>query len=247
MNVEAVSQQQRQGLIKSSNIVLLAFATAFFARLIEALGLPAAVNFLHFATIPLACGIALVKARSKSQRQLAIVQEILLGLLIFFILMCASGLLNNAGLINVVLNYLMLTEPYLLLLAIACIPMSLKSVEKLHGWLVRFGFINLLFAFRSRCRCFSFINFWYVLSVYGSKTSALAAIAGILRHCPSRHDFRCQASISSISSCYGASILHQAERYYRVCKILDCSNFSCGDCILAGNKWISTLEYRDAA
>ena len=150
MNVEAIDRQQRKRFIKSSTIVLLAFATAFFARLIEALGLPAAVNFLHFATIPLACGIALAKARSKSQRQLTIVQEILLGLLIFFILMCASGLLNNAGLINVVLNYLMLTEPYLLLVAIACIPMSLKSTEKLHDWLVRFGFINLLFAFVQR-------------------------------------------------------------------------------------------------
>lgn len=150
MNVEAAYQQQRKGFIKSSTIVLLAFATAFFARLIEALGVPAAVNFLHFVTIPLACGIALVKARSKSQRQLAIVQEILLGLLIFFILMCASGLLNNAGLINVVLNFLMLTEPYLLLLAIACIPMSLTSTKKLHCWLVRFGFINLLLALIQR-------------------------------------------------------------------------------------------------
>ncbi|PSB43669.1 hypothetical protein [Chroococcidiopsis sp. CCNUC1] len=150
MKVEAACQQQRKGLIKSSTIVLLAFATAYFARIIEALGVPAAINFLHFATVPLACGIALVKARSKSQRQLTIVQEILLGLLIFFILMCASGLLNNAGLINVVLNYLMLTEPFLLIVAIACIPMSLTSTEKLHCWLVRFGFINLLLALLQR-------------------------------------------------------------------------------------------------
>lgn len=146
----AVDRQHRQRSIKSSTIVLLAFATAFFARLIEALGVPAAINFLHFATVPLACGIALTKARSKSKRQLTIVQEILLGLLIFLILMCASGLLNNAGLINVVLDFLMLTEPFLLLLAIACIPMSLQSTEKLRCWLVRFGFLNLLLALVQR-------------------------------------------------------------------------------------------------
>jgi len=104
MNLEAMYQQQRKGFIKSSTIVLLAFATAYFARLIEALGVPAAINFLHFATVPLACSVVLAKARSKSQRQLAIVQEILLGLLIFFILMCASGLLNNAGLLTRALN-----------------------------------------------------------------------------------------------------------------------------------------------
>jgi hypothetical protein len=150
MNSDAVYQQHRKGFIKSSTIVLLAFATAFFARLIEAIGVPAAINFLHFATVPLACGITLAKARSKSQRQLTIVQEILLGLLIFLILMCASGLLNNAGLINVVLNYVMLTEPYLLLLAIACIPMPLTSTETFRRWLVRFGFFNLLLAFVQR-------------------------------------------------------------------------------------------------
>lgn len=150
MNVEAADRQPGKGFIKSSTIVLLAFATAFFARLIEALGVPAAINFLHFATVPLACGIILTKTRSHSRRQLAIVQEILLGLFIFCILICASGLLNNAGLINVVLNYVMLTEPYLLLLAIACIPMSFKSTEKLHNWLVCFGLINLLLALIQR-------------------------------------------------------------------------------------------------
>jgi hypothetical protein len=150
MNLDAVYQQRRKGFIKSSTLVLLAFATAFLARLIEALGLPAAVNFLHFATVPIACGVTLAKARSKNQRQLTIVQEILLGLLVFLVLTCASGLLNNAGLINVVLNYLMLTEPYLLLLAIACIPMSLKSTETLRCWLERFGFLNLLLAFVQR-------------------------------------------------------------------------------------------------
>lgn len=150
MNLDAVYQQRRKGFIKSSTLVLLAFATAFLARLIEALGVPAAVNFLHFATVPIACGVTLAKARSKNQRQLTIVQEILLGLLVFLVLMCASGLLNNAGLINVVLNYLMLTEPYLLLLAIACIPMSLKSTETLRCWLERFGFLNLLLAFVQR-------------------------------------------------------------------------------------------------
>jgi len=150
MNSDAVYQQHRKGFIKSSTIVLLAFATAFLARLIEAIGVPVAINFLHFATVPLACGITLAKARSKSKRQLAIVQEILLGLLIFLVLMCASGLLNNAGLVNVILNYLMLTEPYLLLLAIVCIPMSLTSTETLRCWLVRFGFLNLLLAFVQR-------------------------------------------------------------------------------------------------
>jgi hypothetical protein len=150
MNPEAAFEQKSKAFVKSSTLVLVAFATAFFARLVETLGVPAAINFLHFATVPLACGIALAKARSKSQRQLAIVQEILLGLLILFILMCASGLLNNAGLINVVLDFLLLTEPYLLLLAIACIPMSLRSTEKFRAWLSCFGFINLLFAFVQR-------------------------------------------------------------------------------------------------
>ena len=136
----------RKGYIKSSTLVLLAFATAFFPRVLEALGAPSTVNFLHFATIPLACGFTLFKTRTKNRSQISISKAILFGLLLLLGIMTASALLNGAGAINVVLDFLLLGEPFILLLAIVSIPMSPASTKRFCSWLISFAFINLFFA-----------------------------------------------------------------------------------------------------
>jgi len=68
------------------------------------------------------------------------------GLLALLGAMSGSALLNEAGEINVILSFLLLGEPFLLLLSLISLPMSLSISEKLNTWLVRLGFLNLFLA-----------------------------------------------------------------------------------------------------
>lgn len=133
-------------LFKSSTLILIAIASAFFPRVLDALGAPPAINFLHFATIPFACGFSLFKSRIRNTIQFTIIRQLLLGLLLLLSVMTVSAILNNAGVVNVILSFLLLGEPFILLLGIVCLPMTLAKAERFNTWLMRFGFINLIFA-----------------------------------------------------------------------------------------------------
>lgn len=146
MNAEISFQKKSKGYIKNSTLVLIAFCSAFLSRVLDSAGAPATINFLHFATVPFACGLMLTTTRTKERKQIAISRAIFTGLVFLLGVMLASALLNQAGVINVVLNFLLLGEPFMLLLAIACVPMPSASVEKLLTWLMRFCFIHTLLA-----------------------------------------------------------------------------------------------------
>lgn len=150
MNVETVFPNKKKGYIKSSTLVLLAFATAFFPRLLATVGAPSVINFLHFATVPLACGFVLFKTRTKVRSQISISKEILFGLGVLLTVCFASALLNGAGVINVVLGFLLLAEPFMLLLAIISIPMSPVSIERFQSWIIRFVFVHLFLIYIQR-------------------------------------------------------------------------------------------------
>ncbi|MDJ0702083.1 MAG: hypothetical protein QNJ46_02285 [Leptolyngbyaceae cyanobacterium MO_188.B28] len=135
-----------KGFIRNSTLILLAFATAYFSRIVDSAGAPSVINFLHFAAIPSACGMALLKSRTRNQNQITIVWSILMGLMILLSVMLASAIVNDAGEINVVLDFLLLGEPFLLILALISLPITPRSLEKLRTWLIRFGFANLAFA-----------------------------------------------------------------------------------------------------
>ncbi len=132
--------------ISSSNLVIIAYATTFFPRVLMMLKFPSAINFLHFAVVPFACATVLLKAKSKDRQQLASSMALLVALTIFLTISVASGLLNNVGFINVVLSYLMWTEPFLLILAIVAIPMSPAVFDRFRQWILGFAFSNVGFS-----------------------------------------------------------------------------------------------------
>ena len=135
-----------KGLLRNSTLILIAFSTAFFSRIVDSSGAPSTINFLHFAAIPYAFCMALYKSRTRNQHQIKIVLSLLAGLLILLSVMLASAIFNNAGEINVILDFLLLGEPFLLLLALISLPMTANSLGNFRTWLIRFGFINLIFA-----------------------------------------------------------------------------------------------------
>lgn len=139
-----------KSFLKSSTLLTIAFAAAFFPRLLDSIGAPATINFVHFAIVPLACGIALLKSRTKNLTQLAIFKDLLFALVIFFAIELASAILNDAGIVNAILSSLLWTEPFLLLLAISSIAMSPISINRFRFWLVGFNLFHLSLAFIQR-------------------------------------------------------------------------------------------------
>ncbi len=91
--------------------------------------------------------VAIAKTPTKDKKQIAISWQIIIGCLFLLGVMLASALLNQAGVINVFLDFVLLTEPFLLLLAIVCLPLSTASFGKLRTWLLGSALINLLVAF----------------------------------------------------------------------------------------------------
>lgn len=146
MQTTESDQTKRQAYISSSSLVLLAFAVAFFPRVLMVLKFPSLVNFLHFAIVPLAFGVAIFTSRSTNLHQIAVTKRILFVLLLLLSVSFASAFFNDAGIINVILHFLLFAEPFMLLLAIVCIPMSTEALARFRNFILGFGFINLFFA-----------------------------------------------------------------------------------------------------
>ena len=139
--------QKKKHSIGTSILCLFAFSTLFFTRTVDALGAPSLINFVHFALVPLACVFALLNTRTKDKKQIQSVRLLLLALLLFFIANLLSALVNQAGLINVVLNFLLLGEPFIMLLAIVSIPLSSGRVKQIKNWVLVFSLYNLCLAY----------------------------------------------------------------------------------------------------
>ncbi len=137
---------KNKGYITNSNLTLFGLGSALFTRVLATLKIPSVINFLHFIAVPFACVSVLTGSRSKDPKQLAIVKRISSGLFIFFIVVCASALINQAGIINAVLDYILLAEPFILILTIVCIPMTADGYQHFRDWIIRAGAINTIFA-----------------------------------------------------------------------------------------------------
>jgi hypothetical protein len=146
MLIEAAIPKRKRGYISSTDLVLIALATAFFPRMLMLVKFPSIINFLHFAVVPLAFGVALLKSRSKDVRQIEVARKVLFALLLVLTMGFASAFFNDAGIVNVVLHFLLFNEPWLLLLAIICIPMSATSLDRFRTCVLGFGFTNLILA-----------------------------------------------------------------------------------------------------
>ena len=147
MNTALKLKPKQKGYVTNVDLILFGLGTALFPRVLMTLKIPSLVNFLHFITIPLACGSVLFNSRSKDPKQLAISKRILLSLFLFLIVIIASALINEAGIINAILDYLLLAEPFILVLTIVSIPMTAASYQRFRDWIMQAALINTLFAY----------------------------------------------------------------------------------------------------
>lgn len=153
-NINQSAITKRQNYYKTSTLILIAFATAFLPRVVTSLGVPKPLNFLHFIVVPVTCILAISQSRTKDAKQVNISWLIIAGLLIYLTVMTASALINQAAIINLVVDYLLKIEPFLLLLAITSIPLSIQSYEFIRKWLIRFCFSHIFLVY---CQYFLFI------------------------------------------------------------------------------------------
>ena len=147
MNQPTAVSKTNRSFVTNSTLILCAFATAFFPRIIEAVGAPALINFVHFVTIPFVVVVTCTTTKTKIPKQIAISQKLLAGLFILLTVMITSAFINGAAAINVIIDYLLLAEPFMLLLAIVCIPMSVAKLRLFKKFLFISAYINLLLAF----------------------------------------------------------------------------------------------------
>lgn len=150
MNLQVISHRKKKGYVQLSTLIMLAFCSAFFPRVLTLLKFPSVVNLLHLGIVPVICILTLYKTQITNKNQINISRAILLGLSLLFAVMVASALINGAGVINVLVDFILLGEPFLLLLAIISIPMSTININKFRTLLIYSGIINTLFAFVQR-------------------------------------------------------------------------------------------------
>ena len=111
---------------KSAYLALSVLLAALFPRILMALGGPGIIKFFHFALAILFCIFTLPYISRSSTKYL------LFGLIVLLWTIAVSALVNRAGLVNVVLDFVLLAEPFLLLIFIIDQPMSQHDTHRFH-------------------------------------------------------------------------------------------------------------------
>lgn len=124
--------------MKNSNLIILALSLLMFSRLAEyVLNLPSVINMIHFPFIL----ILFILYYKKSPKKLFM----LLILLLFVIII--SAILNSAGIINIILEFILLSEPILLLIFIERSKLNESEVRRITQFLILIGILQIPFSY----------------------------------------------------------------------------------------------------
>ncbi|MBW4646931.1 MAG: hypothetical protein KME23_28755 [Goleter apudmare HA4340-LM2] len=137
---------KNKGHITNSLLIILIFCSIFYSRILATTIRFSLLNLLHFGLVPAVCVITLTTTRIKNEKQISLCFSFLVGLLVLFGVTLTSALWNNAGLINAIVSFMMLGEPYMFLLAMTCIPITDQIVRKMKKLLYWSVLINFLLA-----------------------------------------------------------------------------------------------------
>ncbi len=104
-------------------LVALALATAMYARVLTAMGVPGLFNFAHFVVIEVLAFVLIVTSQERDCRRIGVF------LLPFLGVAALSAIWNGAALFNVVLYFMLMAEPFLLIAAIISRAWSARSIR----------------------------------------------------------------------------------------------------------------------
>ncbi|MGL5807367.1 MAG: hypothetical protein ACRC11_18350, partial [Xenococcaceae cyanobacterium] len=107
MNQLAAVPKTKKGYLKNSTLIILAFSTAFFARIFCSLTrAPSALIHFHFFTVLFAFLVAIITTPTSDRKQIQLSWSLIYALLFLLAVMTASAMLNDAGEINVIFLFL---------------------------------------------------------------------------------------------------------------------------------------------
>ncbi|AKG20943.1 hypothetical protein [Calothrix sp. 336/3] len=138
--------KSKQGVVRNSTLFLAGFAITFLPRLLTSFGVPKAINFAHFIIIPMVVIIAILTSKVKERKQISIIWELLFGIGLLLAIITASTLVNQAGIINLCLSFILLVEPFIFIIAILAVPVGSHNIQIITRWLLGFALFNLFLA-----------------------------------------------------------------------------------------------------
>jgi hypothetical protein len=140
------SHQARKGYISAYNLLIFAFCSAFFVRILLLIKIPPIVTLFYLIIIPAVTVFVLVTTKVKDRLQITIAQELLVALVVFFGVNISSALFNGAGLINACLDFLFFCIQFLFLAALISLSINREKLNKLRTFIIFSSFTNLLLA-----------------------------------------------------------------------------------------------------
>ena len=138
--------QQQRSVFRNSTLLLIGFATVFFPRVLTYFGAPSLLNFAHFIVIGMTFYVVLATTKIENNCQIRIVWQLMFAACALLLVTISSGIVNDAGIINIVLQFMFNVEPFAFLIAMLSIPLLGDSLVRFRQWIERFCLFNLILA-----------------------------------------------------------------------------------------------------
>ena len=141
---------KKRGYIQISILVMLAFCSAFFPRVLLLIKFPSLINIVHLGIVPWVCFTVLTKTRTRDQKQIDLIWNLLIALLCFLSINLASALNGEGGAVNAFVNFLLLCEHFLLLISILSLPLTAEKFFQFRALIIFSSFTNTAFAYAQK-------------------------------------------------------------------------------------------------
>lgn len=125
-------------------LTMLAAVAVMTSRVATHYSAPTLANFLHFPVVALLFVLALPYFRTR------VFARFTNALLLFAGAIIASAFLNGAGMLNAALEFMLLAEPFLLLLAMTVLPWSSRMTRQFRWLLLAIVIVHVAIAYYQR-------------------------------------------------------------------------------------------------
>ncbi|MBN2980267.1 MULTISPECIES: hypothetical protein [Cohnella] len=122
-------------------ILMFSLILAFYSRIVTAVGVPGVFNFVHYAFFAIIATFVLLNIQTKAAYPIYMMLFLLSGSI------ALSAVNSGAGAINFVLEFVMLSQPFVLLYIMVNREWSEHHISSLRQFFFVFALINAAFAF----------------------------------------------------------------------------------------------------
>ena len=128
--------------IRANVLIIILLCATMFSRVATSLGAPKILVHAHYAICILIFFVLVISLNMRNE-----LRKFIFPLIALFVSVTLSAIVNGAGLINVLLEFVLLIEPILLFLMIALVVWSHKSIERFRHFLVVIVVVHSSFSY----------------------------------------------------------------------------------------------------